>query len=175
MESCYYSNAKLGIMDHVSEMRLPDCSKSAVNWKMTMTSEFAGYDVVVKYFWRCCSSLVKFKCHASIITGSGVKGLIYKGLGQKSRNLVDLCLTFVQYPGKLVIPNLMWIFLTSSYWILQRSKATTCAVSHFFGGWRNRALFVLEIITFFSRLFVVVGKQLDKKTKVNFKMHDVTD
>ena len=35
-----------------------------------------------------------------------------------------------------------------------------------------KALSVLEIFTFFSRLFGYVGKQLDK---VNFKIYDVTD
>ena len=38
-----------------------------------------------------------------------------------------------------------------------------------------KALFVLKIFTFFSRLFGHVGKFLDKKTKVDFKIYDVTD
>ena len=38
-----------------------------------------------------------------------------------------------------------------------------------------KALFVLEIITFFSSLFGYVEKRLDKKAMVNFKIYDVTD
>ena len=38
-----------------------------------------------------------------------------------------------------------------------------------------KALFVLEIFTFLSRLFGYVRKDLDKKDEVNFKIYDVTD
>ena len=38
-----------------------------------------------------------------------------------------------------------------------------------------KGLFVLKIFTFFSWLFVHVGKPFDKKAKVNFKIYDVTD
>ena len=37
-----------------------------------------------------------------------------------------------------------------------------------------KALFVLKIFKFLSRLFGHVGKRLDEKDKVNFKIHDVT-
>ena len=37
-----------------------------------------------------------------------------------------------------------------------------------------KALFILEIFTFFSWLFGYVGKWLDKKAMVNFKIYDVT-
>ena len=38
-----------------------------------------------------------------------------------------------------------------------------------------KALFVLEIFTFLSRLFGYVRKDLDKKDEVNFKIYNVTD
>ena len=38
-----------------------------------------------------------------------------------------------------------------------------------------KALFVLGIFTFLSRLFGYVRKDLDKKDEVNFKIYDVTD
>ena len=38
-----------------------------------------------------------------------------------------------------------------------------------------KALLVLEIFAFFSGLFGYVEKWLDKKTRVNFKIYDVTD
>ena len=39
----------------------------------------------------------------------------------------------------------------------------------------NKALFILKIIMFLSWRFDQVGKRFDKKTKINFKMYDVTD
>ena len=39
----------------------------------------------------------------------------------------------------------------------------------------SKALFVLKIFKFWSRLFGQVVKQLDKKDRVNFKSYDVTD
>ena len=38
-----------------------------------------------------------------------------------------------------------------------------------------KALFVLEILNFLYLLSGYVGKRLNKKTKVNFKIYDVTD
>ena len=38
-----------------------------------------------------------------------------------------------------------------------------------------KALFVLQIFTFLSRLFSYVEKRLDKKATVDFKIYDVTD
>ena len=37
-----------------------------------------------------------------------------------------------------------------------------------------KGLFVLKIFKFHPELFVHVGKRLDKKAKVNFKINDVT-
>ena len=38
-----------------------------------------------------------------------------------------------------------------------------------------KALFVLDILTFLSRVFGYVEKRLDKKAMVNYKIYDVTD
>ena len=38
-----------------------------------------------------------------------------------------------------------------------------------------KALFILKIFKFFPYVFGHVGKQLDKKPKVNFQIYDVTD
>ena len=38
-----------------------------------------------------------------------------------------------------------------------------------------KALFLLKIFTFFPDFFGSVGKWLDKKAKVNFKIYDATD
>ena len=38
-----------------------------------------------------------------------------------------------------------------------------------------KALFVLDIFTFLSRVFGYVEKRLDKKAMVNYEIYDVTD
>ena len=38
-----------------------------------------------------------------------------------------------------------------------------------------KALFVFEIFAFLSLLFGYVGKRLDEKAKVNFKIYDLSD
>ena len=38
-----------------------------------------------------------------------------------------------------------------------------------------KALFLIEIFTFLYCIFGNLEKRLDKKTMVNFKIHDVTD
>ena len=38
-----------------------------------------------------------------------------------------------------------------------------------------KALFVLDIFTFLSRLFGYLEKRFDKKAMVNFKIYNVTD
>ena len=58
--------------DHASGVWLLDCSKLAINWKMTMTSLCAD-KTSSSSFWRCRVSLNKFsywcKFHVSIIGG----------------------------------------------------------------------------------------------------------
>ena len=66
-------------------MWLPDCSKLAINWKTDNDVIIFQHDVIVKLFWRCFISLVKFSYlsnfHVNIITGSGIMPIFfYKGL-----------------------------------------------------------------------------------------------
>ena len=60
----------------MSGIRHLDSSKLAKNWKNDNEVTIYPLDVVVKYFWRCFVSLVKFsywsKCYVNVITGSGV-------------------------------------------------------------------------------------------------------
>ena len=67
------------------ESGFPDCFKLAINWKNDNDITICRYDVIVKFFWCCFVSLVKFsywsKFHVNIITGSGVMTIFfYKGL-----------------------------------------------------------------------------------------------
>ena len=75
----------MNFTDYTSRIWLPDCSKLAVNWKNGNCVTILKHDAIVKLFWRCFVSLVKFsywsKFHANIITGSGVMTIsFYKGL-----------------------------------------------------------------------------------------------
>ena len=61
----------------------------AVNWKNDTDVTIFRRDVIVKLFWRCFVSLVKFsywsKFHINIITGSGVMTIFfYKGVTRHS-------------------------------------------------------------------------------------------
>ena len=62
-------------------MRPPDCSKLAVNCKNRSDVTIFATWRIVKRFWRCFISLVKFsywsKFHVNIITGSGIMKMIF--------------------------------------------------------------------------------------------------
>ena len=71
--------------DSVSEIRPPDCSKLAKNPKNDNGVTIFRHDVIVKFFWLCFVSLVKFsywsKFHVNIIPGSGIITIFfYRGL-----------------------------------------------------------------------------------------------
>ena len=72
-------------------MRLLDCSKLAINRKNDNDVTISRHEVIVKFFWGCFVSLVKFsywsKFHLIIITGFGVMSIyFYRGLTSKSGN-----------------------------------------------------------------------------------------
>ena len=64
------------VLDYESGIRLPDCSKLAINHKNNKDVKIFRHDVIVRFFSRCFGFLVKFsycsKFHVNIITGSGV-------------------------------------------------------------------------------------------------------
>ena len=69
----------------MSGIRPPDCSKLAKHPKNDNDVAIFWHDVIIKFFWRCFVSLVKFsywsKFHVNIITGSGIITIFfYKGL-----------------------------------------------------------------------------------------------
>ena len=69
--------------DYSSGIRLPDCSKLAVNWKNSNDVTIFIHDIIAKFFWRCFVSLVRFsylsKFHVNVITGF-MTNSFYKGL-----------------------------------------------------------------------------------------------
>ena len=72
-------------MIYASGIRLPDCSKLAINQKTD--NHVTTFWKFIKFFWACSISLVKFsywpKFHVNIMTGV-TKIFAYKGL---TRNL----------------------------------------------------------------------------------------
>ena len=78
-------NENIKFSGFASRIRLPDCSKLAVNPKNDNDVAICWYDGIFKLFWILFVSLVKFsywsKFHVNIATGSGVMTIyFYKGL-----------------------------------------------------------------------------------------------
>ena len=105
----------------MSGIRPLDCSKLAKNTKNDNGVTIFRHEVIIKFFWRCFVSLVKFsywsKFHVSIITGS-----------RKSEiPLSEVCPISGDW-GELWIPNLAWMSLIECYWMLQISRVTAFTV-----------------------------------------------
>ena len=66
-------NEKVSFTDYASGIRLPDCSKFAINGKNNNGVTICRDDVIAKLFWRHFVSLAKFiywsKFHVNVITG----------------------------------------------------------------------------------------------------------
>ena len=82
-------NEKISFTDHASQIRLPDCSKLAVNWKNCNDVTIFWHDVMVN-FLTFFFFLVNFsywsKFHVNIITGSRVMTIsFYKELTRNSK------------------------------------------------------------------------------------------
>ena len=67
-------------MEYASGIRLRDCPKLAINWKNDSDVTICRHGVIVKFFWRCFVSLVKFRYWSKfhvIITGFGVITILF--------------------------------------------------------------------------------------------------
>ena len=78
-------NENVSFTDYASGIRLPDCSKLAINWKNGNDITIFRHEVIVKSFCRCFVSLLNFsywsKFHVNITTSSGAMTIsFYKGL-----------------------------------------------------------------------------------------------
>ena len=90
---------------------------------------------MVKLFWRCFFSLVKFSCwskfHVNIIVGSGVMTIsFYKGLTRNSENgntPSDFCPLSGDW-DELGLPNLTRTPLIKCYWMLPNARVTAFTV-----------------------------------------------
>ena len=67
--------------DYASGIWLPDCSKSAINWKNNYDVTTYRHDVINKFFWRFFISLVNFSYwsnfYVNIIIGSWVMTIFF--------------------------------------------------------------------------------------------------
>ena len=78
-------NESISFTDHASGIWLPDGCKLVINQQKDKDFTIVQHDIIIKFFWRCPVSLVKFsywsKFHVNTMTGSGVMTIfVYKGL-----------------------------------------------------------------------------------------------
>ena len=102
MKQNFPINENVSILDHVSGIKIPDCSKLAKNGKNGDEVIIGCNEVTANFFWSFRNSFVEFrywhKFHVNIMTGSWVKTVfVYKEFEQKSRNQEYPRLSFVQY------------------------------------------------------------------------------
>ena len=113
----------------------PDCSKLVKNPKNDNDVTIFRHDVIVKFFWRCYVSLVKFsywsKFYVNIITGSGII-TIFSYNWPEIRKWEILSSEFCPISGdwsKLWIPHLARMSPIKYYWMLQNSRVSALTVT----------------------------------------------
>ena len=113
--------------DSASRIWLSDCSKLAINWKNINDVTIFRHDVIVKFFWRCFTSLVKFsywyEFHVNFITGSGVMTISFNM--RLTRNLEIPPSEFCPISGdwdEVGIPNLAFGTSLSNKMLLNAAK-----------------------------------------------------
>ena len=117
-------------------IRLPDSSKLVINWKNEIDVTICWHDVIVKLFWGCFVSIIKFnfwsEFYVSIITGSGVKAIfLYKGLTEIRKSEIppsEFCPISEDW-RQLEMPNLVRMSLMKCYWMLLNARVTAFIVS----------------------------------------------
>ena len=117
-------------------MRLPDCSKLAINRKNGNDIKICWHDVLVKFFLTLFVCLLKFsywyKFHLDIITSSGVMTIYFVRDWPEIQKLKippsEFCPISGDW-GMLEIPNLVGMFLMKCYWMLQNVRVTSFSIS----------------------------------------------
>ena len=114
--------------DYASEIRLPDYSKLAINWKNVNEVTVFWHDVILNFFWRCFVFSVKFSC----ITGSGVMPIFfYKGLirNREIGNTHIWVLRNIWRLGRVKGTKFGTnVSLKKCYWMLQSARVTAFTV-----------------------------------------------
>ena len=128
-------------------MRLPDCSKLAINRKNGNDIKICWHDVIVKFFLTLFVCLLKFsywyKFHLDIITSSGVMTIYFVRDWPEIQKLKippsEFCPISGDW-GMLEIPNLVGMFLMKCYWMLQNARVTAFSISDLLRGNQQRGI-----------------------------------
>ena len=128
-------------------MRLPDCSKLAINRKNGNDIKICWHDVIVKFFLTLFVCLLKFsywyKFHLDIITSSGVMTIYFVRDWPEIQKLKippsEFCPISGDW-GRLEIPNLVGMFLMKCYWMLQNARVTAFRISDLLRGNQQRGI-----------------------------------
>ena len=128
-------------------MRLPDCSKLAINRKNGNDIKICWHDVIVKFFLTLFVCLLKFsywyKFHLDIITSSGVMTIYFVRDWPEIQKLKippsEFCPISGDW-GMLEIPNLVGMFLMKCYWMLQNARVTAFRISDLLRGNQQRGI-----------------------------------
>ena len=99
----------VSFINYASGIRLPDCSKLAINWKND--NDATTLRKFINFFWPCSISLVTFsywpKFHVNIMTGV-TKIFAYKGL-ITNLEIVNTSASFLpSMPGLRLLPFLSY-------------------------------------------------------------------
>ena len=127
--------------DYASGIRLSDCSKFTVNWKYGNGVTIFWHEVIVKFFWRCFVSLVRFSYLSKFMSISSVA----VGLWQfpfvrdwpEIRKSVIPRLSFCPITedwDELGIPPVARMSLIKCFWMLQNTRFTAFTVSELLWG-----------------------------------------
>ena len=117
-------------MDFAPGIRLPDCSKLAIYWKNDNDVIIFQHDVIVKIFWCCFVSLMRFsywsRFHVNIIASSFIRD--WPEIRKSQIPPSEFCTISGDW-GKLRIPNLPRMSPIKCYWMLQNARITAFTVS----------------------------------------------
>ena len=117
-------------------MRLPDCSKLAINWKNGNDMKICWHDVIVKFFWRCLFVFSSLATGTSFISISSLVLELWQftfvrdwpEIQKLKIPLSEFCSISGDW-GMLEIPNLVGMFLMKCYWMLQNARVTAFSIS----------------------------------------------
>ena len=119
----------------MSGIWLLDCSKLTKNPKNDNDITVFWHDIIIKFFWRCFVSHVKFsycsKFHVNIITGSVIMTIFfYRDLPEVQKweiPQVEFCPISGDW-GELWKPILAQMSLIKCYWMLRNARFTAFTV-----------------------------------------------
>ena len=131
-------NENIGFTDYASGIRLPDCSKLAVNWKIDNDVTIFQHDMIFKLFWCCfVSPLVKLVTGLSFMSLSSLVLELWQFIFIRDwleiRKLEIPPSKFCPIPGdwgKLAITNLAQSSPIKCYQVLQNARVTVLTVTN---------------------------------------------